>query len=109
MYEKQGEKEVHTLFKKIWDEREDEQGNCYCFETGRTLYGSTYRNLTNCYHHVLEQGQTKYPEYAKVKKNIIIVHPEVHLRTHQDIDKTPKIKEYREKLLSLHYENKLKD
>lgn len=101
------QKEIHQLFKEIWDEREDEQGNCYCFETGRTLYGTSYRNNSCCYDHVLEQGVTKYPQYTKTKKNIIIVHPDVHFTRHQDIDKTPKIKEYREFLLSLHYKNEL--
>jgi len=104
---KEETQKMHDFFKEIWDQREDEQGNCYCFETGRTLYGTTYRNSTNCYHHVLEQGKTKYPQYAKTKKNIVIVHPEIHLDVHQNIDKTPRIKEYREKLLSLHYKNLL--
>lgn len=105
--EKQDKKEIQQIFKEIWDGREDEQGNCYCFETGRTLHGYTYRNSTNCYHHVLEQGKTKYPEYAKTKRNIIIIHPDVHLDVHQDIDKCPNIKKYKEFLLSLHYKNEL--
>lgn len=101
------QEEVHQLFKKIWDEQEDDEGNCYCFETGRTLYWRSYRNTSNCYHHVLEQGKTKFPQYKKIKKNIIIIHPDIHLMVHQDIDKTPNIKEYRKYLLSLHYKNEL--
>lgn len=100
-------KEIHQIFREIWDEREDEQGTCYCFETGRALDGPTFRSNTTCYDHVLEQGKTKFPQYAKTKRNIIIVHPDVHITRHQDIDKTPKIKKYREFLLSLHYKNEL--
>lgn len=100
-------KEMHTLFREIWDEREDEEGYCYCFETGRAMHGSTYRGNTCCYDHVLEKGKGAYPEYAKTKENIIIIHPDVHHQKGRDIDKCPRIKEYREKLLSLHQEGKL--
>lgn len=101
--------EMHQFFKAIWDEREDESGYCYCFETGRALPGNQFRSNTCCYDHVLEKNERAYPQYRMVKKNIIIVHPDVHTMKTNNIDKTPRIKKYREKLLSLHYENNLKD
>lgn len=101
-------KEMHSLFKAIWDEREDEQGNIYCFETGIILPGYLYRSRTDCYHHVLEKGEGSYPQYWKTKENIIIIHPEVHAKVGTSVDKCPRIKEYREKLLEMHYKNLLK-
>lgn len=101
--------EMHAWFREIWDEREDEEGFCYCFETGRALHGSIYRSNTCCYDHVLEKGKNSYPEYAFVKKNIVIIHPDVHQEKGRSLDRVPKIKVYRDYLLSLHYENKLND
>lgn len=98
---------MHEWFREIWDEREDEEGNIRCFETGRIMHGSIYRSNTACYDHVLEKNE--YPEYKFVKKNIVIIHPDVHTLKHNTIDNTPKIKEYQQFLLSLHYENKLED
>ena len=96
---------LHALFREIWDEREDFEGACYCFETGVRLDGVRYRGNTCCYDHVLEKS--KYPEYAMLRSNIVILHPDVHTRKGVNIDKLPKLKAYRDKLLSLHYENKL--
>jgi len=107
---KAGETEtLHQLFRNIWDEREDEEGYCYCFETGRAMHGSIYRSSTTCYDHVLEKSESAYPQYKFTKKNIIIVMPNVHQQKGKNIDKTPKIKEYRQILLSLHKEGKLND
>lgn len=100
---------LHELFRKIWDEREDSEGYCYCFETGQAMHGSQYRSNTACYDHVLEKNVAAFPQYAFTKKNIIIVHPDVHQQKGSDIDKVPRIKKYREYLLSLHYKDELKD
>lgn len=97
---------LHKLFLEIWDEREDPSGSCYCFETGQELKGSIFRQNTCCYDHVLEKS--KYPEYEFLKSNIIILHPDVHNSKGNNIDSTPKVRKYRDYLLSLHYENKLK-
>lgn len=98
---------MHRLFKEIWDEREDESGYCYCFETGRAMHGSIFRSNSACYDHVLEKSKQAYPQYKMEKKNIIIVHPEVHAQKGNDIEKCPKIKRYRDELLSLHEEGGL--
>lgn len=98
---------MHAWFREIWDEREDEGGYCYCFETGRPLHGSTYRSNTCCYDHVLEKNEAAYPQYAFTKKNIIIVHPDTHNQKGMDIEKTPRIKAYRDKLLLLHDKGEL--
>lgn len=97
---------MHKLFRDIWDEREDELGYCYCFETGVPMHSSEYRNITTVYDHVLEKGVGAYPQYKWVRKNIIIVHPDVHMR--KGIN-TPKIDKYRKELLSLHYSGNLTD
>lgn len=98
---------LHRLFKEIWDEREDEEGYCYCFESGRPLHGSKFRSNTCCYDHVLEKGTGSFPEYAFKKENIVILDPEVHYQKGRDIDKCPKVKAYREELLILHQNGSL--
>lgn len=98
--------DMHKLFLKMWGKQEDEVGYVYCFETGRPMYAADFRLNPCCYDHILEQG--KFPEYRFLPENIVIVHPDIHATRHQDITKTPKIEAYREKMLSLHYENKLK-
>jgi len=100
---------LHAFFRNIWDEREDEEGYCYCYETGRPMHGSQFRSNSAVYDHVLEKNTRAYPQYKFTKKNIIIVHPEIHQQKNQSIENTPKIKAYMEHLLSLHYDGKLKD
>ena len=65
-------KKMHELFRQIWDEREDEMGYCYCFETGVPMHGSTYRSNTACFDHVLEKNDQAFPQYMMTKENIII-------------------------------------
>ena len=98
---------LHQLFKSIWDEREDESGCCYCFETGAPMHGSIYRSNSACYDHILEKS--RYSQYKFTKKNIVIVLPNIHQQKGRNIDKTPKMKEYREELLNLHQQGKLND
>jgi hypothetical protein len=99
--------EMQKLFREIWDSQEDEAGYCYCFESGKAMHYSEYRLNTCCFDHVLEKGIGSYPQYKMLKKNIIIVHPDIHTQKGKDIDKTPKIKKYREYLLSLHNKGEL--
>lgn len=100
---------LHAFFRSIWDEQEDADGYCYCFETGKPMHGSKFRSNSACYDHILEKNRRAYPQYKYVKRNIRIIHPDTHHLKNQNINLTPKIKAYREYLLSLHEENKLKD
>lgn len=88
-------KRMHNFFKRIWDTREDENGNCVCYETGRELPFS-FRQNTCCYHHILPKS--KYPQYALEEWNIVILHPEIHDQVEIDINKCPKVKNLTEKL-----------
>jgi hypothetical protein len=99
--------EMFNLFLEIWDERQDEEGNCYCFESGKKLNRSYFRELSTCYHHVLAKSKSSYPEYKLLKKNIVILHPEIHNQVENSLDRCPKIKKLKEELLELHMEGKL--
>lgn len=88
--------ELHALYRAIWDEREDEEGYCYCFESGEPMHGLKYRNNSCCYHHVL--SKSKYPNLVYDRSNIVIIHPDVHTRVERDIDSCPKIKNLKDKL-----------
>lgn len=89
-------KELHQFFKKVWDKREDEDGNCYCYETGRQLPFSHFRQNTCCYSHCFPKS--KYPELEFEESNILIVHPDIHAQWESNPDKTPKMKKYFENL-----------
>lgn len=98
-------KELHEWFKTLWKEREDENGWIRCFETDVLMHRDDYMENISVYDHVLEKN--RWPEYKFLPENIVIIRPHVHNQKGINIDKTPRIKEYREKLLNLHYENKL--
>ena len=102
---KEEREKMFLLFKEIWDEREDVMGYVYCYETGVAMHGNFYRSNIACYDHILEKS--KYPQYTFNKKNILIIHPDVHSQRHLNIDKCPNIKKYREKLIDMYYEDKL--
>ena len=99
--------QMKQMFLEIWDERQDGQGRITCFETGKVMSREVYRELSSVYDHVLEKST--YPEYTLVKKNIVIILPDVHNQKGMNIDFTPKIKAYREELLALHKKGELKD
>ena len=101
----EGEPDMRYWFLEIWDERQDENGYCYCFETGKPMSRNFYRELSTVYDHVLEKSN--YEEYKFLKKNIVIILPKVHHQKGTDIDKTPKIKAYRQQLLKLHEKGEL--
>lgn len=88
-------KRLHKLYRDIWDSREDECGNCVCYETGRELPFS-FRQNTCCYHHVLPKN--RYPEYAYEPWNIVILHPEIHELLEKNLERAPKVKELTQKL-----------
>jgi 5-methylcytosine-specific restriction endonuclease McrA len=96
MSKKETEK-LHALFRQLWDQREDAEGCCYCYETGTRMEGWRFRGNTMCYDHVLPKS--KYPQYKFEPWNIIILLPEVHTQKTHDIDKTPRVRGLRDKLL----------
>lgn len=88
--------EMHKFFKEVWDKREDENGDCYCYETGRQLPVSHFRQNSCCYHHIIPKN--KYPEFAFEEWNIVILHPDIHTQVEMDIDKCPRVKELTRKI-----------
>lgn len=86
------------LFVEILNERKDENGWLYCFETGVKI-PKRYYDTTLIYHHLLEKGIEKYKKYKFEKWNIYTILPEVHTLTHSDIDKTPRLKAEKERLI----------
>lgn len=75
----------------IWEEREH-----VCFETGQPILGEP---LTVYFHHVLEKGIRRFAKYRHEKWNIVLITWATHDQVGIDIDRCPKIKEYRDKLL----------
>ena len=91
-------KELHQWFLELWDKRKQKDELGYfvkCYETGKKLYESYYKFNTCCYHHLIEKST--HPEYEFEEENLVIIHPDIHTLTHNNIDKTPKLKEFREK------------
>ena len=87
---------MQGLFLEIWDSQEDEQGYCYCYETGVAMHGSIFRSNSCCYHHLLPKS--KYPEFQLLKSNIVILHPDVHSQVERDISRCPKVNELTKKI-----------
>lgn len=90
---KKEEKKEYTLkqfdlFKEIYIEHLTKT----CFECNRKVDGASSIN----FHHALYKS--KYPKFALEKWNILLVCYECHEKTHTNLEKTPKIKEYTEKL-----------
>lgn len=91
--------ELHQWFLQIWNKRRERDELDYfvrCFETGQKLYEKYFKYNTCCYHHLIEKST--HPEYEFEEENLVIIHPDIHTLTHNDIDKTPKLKELKKKL-----------
>lgn len=67
--------ELHIFFVDLWNERE-ENGYIQCFETGRVMKRSRYRENWSVYSHILPKS--KYPQYKFEKWNVKIVTPDAH-------------------------------
>lgn len=68
--------ELHKRFLQLWDEREDENGWVTCFETGKGMHRSSYREVSACYSHILPKKE--WPQFKYEAWNIKIVTPEAH-------------------------------
>jgi hypothetical protein len=80
-----------AFYLEIWEEREH-----VCFESGEPLGNEP---LTLFFHHVLEKGIRRYKKYRYCKWNIVLITWRTHDQVGMDIDRCPKIKEYREHIL----------
>lgn len=69
-------KELHAWFLELWDKQEDNNGYCYCYETGTPMHRTSYRENLCVYSHILLKS--KYPEYSMKDWNVKIVLPEQH-------------------------------
>lgn len=79
------------FYSEIWDERPH-----VCFETGVYLGEEP---LTLYFHHVLEKGIERFSKYRHKKWNIVLLSWEAHDQVRSNIDLTPKVKAYTQKLL----------
>lgn len=87
-------KKDHLMYQEIWDERDHID-----FETGQPIFGEA---LTLYFHHVLPKkpGPGGYPQFRHKKWNIVIISWETHSKAESNIDLVPKIKAYRDELLT---------
>jgi hypothetical protein len=86
-------KEMQQFFMTIWNSLPPYRKRCY--ETGEALKNPP---LSTYFHHVLPKS--KYPEYRLCDWNIVLLKPEVHEQAELNINKTPKVKEYKQRLLN---------
>ena len=103
--ERPKENPLHNFFLRIWDDREDDRGIVYCFETGIEMRRKMYRTNTACYSHILPKEM--YPEYAYKEWNLKIVLPDSHMQYSIYPEKTPKQFAEYQKLLNLHKKGEL--
>lgn len=93
---------LHEWFIEIWKEREefDNNGRGYviCFETGMKLYSDMYMDNSCCYSHILPKS--KYPEFAMLGSNLVIVHPNCHTQYETFPEKAPKQFALKQELLN---------
>lgn len=85
---KQDKEKMWNVFLEVWRNREHK-----CSETGERLNGEP---LSVYFHHVLEKEI--WPQFQFEKWNIVLVSWQTHDQVHKDLDKCPKIKQYRELL-----------
>lgn len=88
--------ELHEWELKLWDSLEDKNGYVYCYETGKPMHKSIYKENLCVYSHCLPKS--KYPQYAMEIWNILIVLPEVHSLWEFNSKKCFKMWTYTEKL-----------
>lgn len=85
------------VFEEIWSER-----GPYCECTGRYL-GEEPK--TTMFHHLLPKS--KYPQYALLKMNIVVLHPDVHGQVELDPASVPTVKIWTDLLKRKHLNNEL--
>lgn len=103
--EKPEKNALHEFFLQLWDDREDERGIINCFETGKELKRSIYRENSACYSHILPKET--FDEYKMKEWNIKICEPSVHFQFSLYPEKCPKQFAEYQKLLKLHEKGEL--
>lgn len=91
--EKEKTHEMYQFFINLWNNTPPYKRRCY--ETGVALKNPP---LSTYFHHVLPKS--KYPQYRLCAWNIVFLQPEVHNQAEIDLDKTPRVKEYKERLIN---------
>ena len=95
----------HRWFAYLFDERKDDENYVRCFECGKKMSESTWKELSTCYSHIL--SKKTFPEYKGCAWNVKIVHPDCHnLYTISPSKAINQYKEYLE-LLDKHYNKQL--
>ena len=84
--------ELHEWEMQLWDKLEDKNGYVYCYETGKPMHRSSYRNNLCIYSHCYPKSV--YKEIAMKDWNLLLVLPEIHDLWGQDSSKTPRMKKY---------------
>ena len=89
----------------LFEQRMDKNKNVVCFECGKRMSETTWKELSTCYSHIL--SKKKYPQYKGIANNVKIVHPDCHYL--YTISPSKAINQYSEylRLLELHYINEL--
>lgn len=67
---------MHLWFKYLFELRMNTKGFVNCYECGRPMHESVFKELTTCYSHILEKA--KYEQFAGDPENVVIVHPDCH-------------------------------
>jgi 5-methylcytosine-specific restriction endonuclease McrA len=67
---------MHQWFMYLFEQRMDATGYCYCFECGRPMHESQYKDNSCIYSHLIEKS--KYPAYAGDASNLKICCPDCH-------------------------------
>jgi len=88
--------ELHNWELELWDSLEDNNGYIYCYETNKPMHRSVYRENLCVYSHCFPKST--YKKWAMKKWNILIVLPEIHDQWGSNMEKTPKMLAYFNKI-----------
>ena len=85
------------FFLSLWEQNEDINGYCVCFECGGKMSAQSYMNNSCCYSHILPKS--KFPEYRFEPWNVKICHPNCHAAFETFPEKAPNQYDLQKKLL----------
>jgi len=67
---------MHQWFAHLFEYRMNSNGFVRCFECGKPMHESVYKDMSMCYSHIL--SKKKFPQFAGEEWNVKIVHPDCH-------------------------------